>query len=74
MLALVCAHTHREKPSIVIGDGQKCVDTANPRSSDTNLGLMKLSKFTDTANTSWENLNYRVSQTASAFGCDKPEE
>lgn len=67
MLAVIHAHTHREKTSIVTGDGQKSVDTANPRSSDTNLGLTKLSKFTDTANTRWENLNYRLSQTASAF-------
>lgn len=41
MFALTHAHTHREKPSLVIGEGQKSVDIANARSSDTNLGLMK---------------------------------
>lgn len=60
MLAVIHAHTHREKTSIVTGDGQKSVDTANPRSSDTNLGLTKLSKFTDTANTRWENLKLQT--------------
>lgn len=36
------AHTHREKLCLVVGEGQKSVDIANPGSSDTNLGLMTL--------------------------------